>query len=358
MSTRSVISRWSAVSPFGLTGSDLAAAVRNDGSPVGASRGDGSGLVPGFDAREVLGRKGTRSMDRQTALAVAAATQLLVDEDGERLAGVGPGSAVVLGTSTASAQSMMNFARDIVTQDKPYDVDPAQFPNTVLNCAAARCAIWHELRGPNATVSAGRASGLHALNYARRLHGSGRADAVLCGAVEELSVDRAWLEAGSGPLGEGCAMVLVEPAGRPEERGRTELAEILALEFGLARAPSDVGPALTRCVHRAMTAAGESPHQVWAVASSGGADGGVAEAAALTELFGDRVAIRLSSTDLVGDTNGAAAAFAVVAVLALAAGAGSVARRTALVTAVDADGVVGCALLRLGSTNGQEGQTT
>jgi 3-oxoacyl-[acyl-carrier-protein] synthase II len=296
-------------------------------------------------------------MDRQTALAVAAAGQLLTGENGERLAGVGPGSAVVLGTGTASAQSMMDFARDTLTQAKPYHVDPARFPNTVLNCAAAQCAIWHQLRGPNTTVSAGRASGLLALNYARRLHGSGRADVVLCGAVEELSPDREWLESGAGPLGEGCAMVLVEPAGRPGERGRTELAEVLALEFGLYREPREIGSALAGCARRAFAAAGESPDGVWAVATSGGPDPvGAGEAAALADLFGHRSPVRLCSTELLGDTNAASAAFALVAVVAMAAGTAQAYQRTALVTAVDADGVVGCALLRHAPRDANDGQ--
>jgi 3-oxoacyl-[acyl-carrier-protein] synthase II len=353
---RTTISGWSAVSPFGLASADFAAGVRRT-PPAGAR----ARPVPGFEAREVLGRKGTRSMDRLTALAVAAAGQLVTDEDGQRRAGIGPASAVVLGTGTASAQSMTDFARDTLTQAKPYDVDPARFPNTVLNCAAAQSAIWHQLRGPNTTVSAGRASGLVALNYARRLHGSGRADVVLCGAVEELSPTREWLESGAGALGEGCAMVLVEPAGRPVERGRTELAEVLALEFGLYHEPAQIGPALAGCARRAFAAAGESPDGVWAVATSGGPDPvGAGEASALAELFGDRQPVRLRSTELVGDTNAASSAFALVAIVAMAAGTAQAYRRTALVTAADADGVVGCALLRLGSapngeaSNGEE----
>jgi len=342
---RTVISGWSAISPFGLDRSDFAAGLRN-----GRGGDARSQSVPGFGAREVLGRKGTRAMDRQTALAVAAAGQLLTGEDGERLAGIGPGAAVVLGTTTASAKSMMDFARDILTQEKPYDVDPARFPNTVLNCAAAQCAIWHQLKGPNTTVSAGRASGLLALNYARRLHGSDRASAVLCGAVEELSPDREWLESNAGSLGEGCAMVLVEPAGRPGECGRPELAEIVALEFGIYREPSGIGPALATCARRAFAATGESPEGVWAVAGSGGPDPvGVGEAAALADLFGDPAPIRLFSTDLVGDTNGASAAFALVAAVVMAAGTAQAYGRTVLVTSVDTDGVVGCALLRIGA---------
>jgi len=358
---RTVISAWSAVSPFGLQSADFATGLRErrGGAALNRDRGpapvEAAWLVPGFDAREVLGRKGTRSMDRVTALAVAATEQLLRGPGGERIDGVGNDTALVLGTNISSAQSIMDFTRDTFVQDKPYFVDPARFPNVVLNCAAARCAIWHRLQGPNATISGGRASGLLALSYARRLQRSGRAGPVLCGAAEEFSVARAWLQTLSEPdlptsaiLSEGCAMVLLEPAGRPAGHLRTALAELLALEFGVYRALTGVQPALADCLDRAFAAAHESPARLWAVISSGGPNlPGVAEDAALTEILGDRVPVRHRATDLVGDVGAASASFGLTAVLALAAQEPAAHGRTALLTAVDRDGVVGCGLLRL-----------
>ncbi|MGH3645555.1 MAG: hypothetical protein ACRDTM_00005, partial [Micromonosporaceae bacterium] len=87
--TRTVISGWSAVSPYGLTSADFAAGVHS-GVVAGGREAGSAGAdreVPGFSAREVLGPKGTRAMDRQTALAAAATGQLLTGPDGERIAG-------------------------------------------------------------------------------------------------------------------------------------------------------------------------------------------------------------------------------------------------------------------------------
>ncbi|HET8680775.1 MAG TPA: beta-ketoacyl synthase N-terminal-like domain-containing protein [Micromonosporaceae bacterium] len=362
---RTVISAWSAVSPFGLDRTDLVAGLR-DGRRCAAAVDDAGWpaavgeacLVPGFDARAVLGRKGTRSMDRASALAVAATGQLLRGPDGGRIDGVDSDTALVLGTTTGSTQSMMDFIRDSLVQQRPYLVDPARFPNTAMNCAAAQCAIWHQLRGPNTTVAGGRAAGLLALQYALRLHRSGRAGVVACGAVEELSAARAWLEYHTAPdrlaattLGEGCAMVLLEPAGRPGGYGRAELAEVLALEFGVYGQPAQASPVLARCLRRAFAAVPEPPDRVWAVASCGGPEPArAAEEAALAEVLGAGARpLRLLSTGLVGDTDAASAMFGLAAVLALAAQAPEAGGRTALLTAVDRDGVVGCALLRLGA---------
>ncbi|RFS84321.1 3-oxoacyl-ACP synthase [Actinomadura spongiicola] len=338
------ISDWSAISALGLGRPAFAAAVRARGTAAETATPPDPGrarLVPRFEIREVLGRGGTRTMDRVTALAVATAGHLVGGTDGERRADVGNEAALVLGTNISSAKSSMDFARDTLTQAKPFFVDAGRFPNAVLNCAAAQCGIRHTLRGPNATISGGRATGLLALNYARRLQRSGRAGAVLCGAVEEFSAERAWLEgAAAAPgalLGEGCAMFLLAP----EKDDRPGLAEVLAVEFSVCAEPAGAGAALGTCVDRAFTASGESPADLWAIAGSGGA--------AEDDVLAGHPAVRLRSTDLVGDTHAASAAFALAAVLALAESERTGDARTALVTAVDRDGVVGCALLRLPS---------
>ncbi|GLZ32199.1 3-oxoacyl-ACP synthase [Lentzea sp. NBRC 105346] len=347
-----VITAWSAVSPFGI-GRDAFADGLHAGraTKLALDKELWTGpdaeacLVPGFTAAGVLGKKGTRSMDRATGLAVATVGKMLDDQPRGREIATGDHAALVLGTTTGSAQSMMDFTRDSLTGEKPFFVDPSRFPNTVMNCAAGQCAIWHQLRGPNATVAGGRVAGLHALNYARRLLTSGRADTALCGAVEEYSAARSWLDrVGSGDdarvLGEGCAMVQLECGA--EDPGRRALAEVRAVEFGVFT--DDCGPALTACVRRALDRAGASAADVWAVSPSGTA--GPGEEAALREVLGDLDAYRSPDLSLIGDTAGAASAMQITAVLAMAERDRGAAGRVALITAVD-EGVVGCAVLGL-----------
>ncbi|KUJ65262.1 3-oxoacyl-ACP synthase [Streptomyces albus subsp. albus] len=356
-----VISAWAAVSPFGI-----GRKVFRDGLLAGrpAAAGEAAGpdraayTVPDFDARAVLGKKGTRSMDRVTALAAATVGELLATAPGlDAPAGADapdPRRSVVLGTTTGSAQSMMDFTRSSLTEDKPFFVDPARFPNTVMNCAAGACAIRYQLKGPNATIGGGRTAGLLALNYARRLQLTGRAGSVLCGAAEEYSHARAWLghhSRGAGEeaavLGEGCAMVLVEPAGAggPERPG---LAELLAVQMGVYGDTAGIRPALADCVRRALEIAQAAPEDLWLVAPGAAAGPlGEQEQAALTDVLAGAAPERVSCTELIGDTSAAAAAFQLVSVLALAQGRPAAAGRLALVTAVDRDGALGCALLRL-----------
>ncbi|WP_431044254.1 beta-ketoacyl synthase N-terminal-like domain-containing protein [Streptomyces sp. P1-3] len=360
-----LITAWAAVSPWGLTGEDFATGLAS-GRTARASLDPGTWpvphphacLVPDFSLRDTLGRKGTRSMDRATGLAVTALRELLTDHPAEgepaRLAGVGEDAGLALGTSTGSAQSIMDFTRDSLVGEKPFFVDPARFPNTVMNCAAGQSAIWHRLKGPNTTIAGGRATGLLALRYALRLRRAGRADTVLCGAVEEFSAARAWLDwhsraADEDPavLGEGAAVWLLEPAEAAAAHGRAGLAEVAGLEFGFAPGPGQARAVLADVLRRLLERTGTDPGEVWAVADGRppGAEG-QAEQGALADVLGEHRPRRLAPADSIGDTHAASAAFQIAAVLATAERGGAEPGSPALVTSVDRDGVVGAALLR------------
>ncbi|MER6892515.1 3-oxoacyl-ACP synthase, partial [Amycolatopsis sp. NPDC000740] len=139
---RPVISAWTAISPFGYGREAFANGVRSRREPVTEPGGPGeAAVVPSFDVREMFGRKKTRAMNRVSGLTVAAAQQLLADmalaPDGDR-----EHIGFVLGTTTGSAQSMMDFTRASITAEQPDHVEPAAVPGTVMNCAAGQAAIW------------------------------------------------------------------------------------------------------------------------------------------------------------------------------------------------------------------------
>ncbi|MCA2215093.1 beta-ketoacyl synthase N-terminal-like domain-containing protein [Jidongwangia harbinensis] len=358
-----VLSAWSAVSPFGLGAAEFdgglasgASAVRAVPDGVDSGPFPQAGLVPSFDPAAVLGRKGTRAMDRVTALTVATAGMVLAadgEPDPDQTAAMG----LVLGTSAGSYQSIMDFTASSMTGERPYLVDPARFPNTVMNRAAGQSAIWYGIKGPNATVSGGRLAGLLALNYAVRLCRRGRATTVLCGAVEELTAQRCWIDWHAGgrpdpvtavPPGEGCAMFLVEPAGVAARHGRVPLLELAGIGFGAVPAGGDPAAALTDCIARTLDRNGIAVPDI-ALLAPGCPPG----SAAATE----RVAVRaaLGRADLpeartgtvLGDTSAASAAFQVAGVLVAAGRTDLPAGSLALVTSIDPGGTVGCAVLRV-----------
>jgi 3-oxoacyl-[acyl-carrier-protein] synthase II len=321
-----VITAWTAVSPYGTDRESFV-----DGVAAGPAT---SVLVPGFGVRELLGKKGTRSMDRVTGLAVLAVGQLTGPAELEPRDGTG----LVLST-VGSTQSTMDISRSTFVEAKPYFVDPGQMPNSVMNCAAGRCAIWHQLTGPNVTLASGRTAGLDAVNYAMRLLRNGRARTMLVGGVEEFSPARTMIERHSGNhgrLGEGCVVLRVAAtADQP-------LAEVLAVRSRFATS-DDVAATLRACVTDTLRHGGVNAEDVTTVSISGLSD--VDEQAALGGLLRSDVLDSPSVAGLIGDTGAASAMFQVAEVLAKAErhGAGGL----ALVTSVDRECVVACALLRV-----------
>jgi len=347
-----VMSGWSVASPFGLGAGPFAAGLRAGRRPVSAPGAGPFGqacVIPGFDIPAVLGAKGTRAMDRATGIAVAGVGMLLEEYGGgltDRPENVG----LVLGTGSGSVQSIIDFTRESMTGEKPYYVDPARFPNTVMNRAAGQSAIWHRLKGPNATVAGGAATGLLALNYASRLLRRGRCETILCGAVEEFSEHRSWLAWNAGhrdePLGEGCAIFLLEPGENAARAGRRPLATVLGSRFAAFGEQEEAGRSLAGCVTGTLERLGLGPEDVRLVVPSG-ADGvlGQQERLGIGDALGPASdkAEWLGCRDVLGDLAAASAAFQLAAVLAADEPAGSV----ALVTTVDRDGVTGCTVLRL-----------
>ena len=175
---------------------------------------------------------------------------------------------------------------------------------------------------------------------------------MLCGAADEYSPARSWLEHHRGPgadatLGEGCAMLLLEPAEASEPR-RPALAEVVALAFRVVVGGAGTADVLTACVQDALTQAGATADDVWAAVPSGFSDG---ERQVETEVLhgllgGGEPFAEVSVVPLIGDTSAACAMFGITALLSAAEDTAEAAGRLGVVTAVDPDGAVACGVLR------------
>lgn len=353
-----VISTWSATSPFGVGRAAFTEGVaerRPTGGPLDPAEWEvpeSHGCpVPGFDVRATLGRKGTRMMNRVTGLTITTVGHVLGEVDHPETGA--DDVALVLGTTAGSMQSSMEITHSSLTGVRPYHVEPATIPYAVMNGAAGRCAIWHGLRGPNSTVAAGRPTGMVGLTYARRLLLAGRARQVLCGAAEEFSPARSWVEHHARPegaadtlLGEGCAIFLLGMEAAP---GTRPLASVLSVRTRMV-ADGDWGTAVAQCVDGVLAAAEEKPDQVWRASASGAPDAaGAAEGARLADVFGAERLIP-PVADLIGETHSVSSAFQIAAVLGLAERDPASAGRTAVITSVDPSGMAAAALLRIAAS--------
>ncbi len=147
-----------------------------------------AGEISNFQPEPYLGSKGLRNLDRTTLLALVAAklaiddAKLDITDDNRNDIGV------VLGSTMGSVHSISEFDKEGLREGPRY-VNPAHFPNTVINSPASQVAIRYGLRGLNTTIATGFTAGLDAIGYAMDMLQLGRVQALLVGGVEELCIE-------------------------------------------------------------------------------------------------------------------------------------------------------------------------
>jgi 3-oxoacyl-[acyl-carrier-protein] synthase II len=199
-------------------------------------------------------------------------------------------------------------------------------------------------------------SSLAALRYARSAIGAGRATRLLVGGVEELCPPLAWgwhlsdALADESPIGEGCAMFLVEDGESARAAGRPALADFLACEvgyYGGATQRRALAEGMTSCIARALERSGVAPDEIDVVslgaANHVGLDG--VERRAVERVLG-RTPAQIRIADVLGECYSASGAMQIAALLAQWEQDPAEVGRTALVTSAGNDGNVGCLVVR------------
>jgi len=141
--------------------------------------------VPDFDAREYLGKKGLRTLDRSTRLLLCAARMAITESGFEITDENADRCGVSVGTTLGSVKSIGDFNKESLSEGPRY-VNPALFPNTVINSPSSQVSIWNNIQGFSNILASGFTSSLDAVQYAVDMLALGRADYVLAGGVEEM----------------------------------------------------------------------------------------------------------------------------------------------------------------------------
>lgn len=276
-----------------------------------------------FDAKTWLGNRRARALDR-AARFLCVAVHLALTESGFSTADDGLDDVEVglaCGTMFGGVHSLAAFD-DVGSVDGPKSVSPLSVPNTMINAPASQAAIRYKLRGLNAMICTGYASGLTAIDYAVTLLQAGRAQHVLAGGMEEISTESALafreLEPAGGEQGEGAALWLLETEAAALARGAIPLYEIAGFGSSHHAGGADA-------IRQALAESGIGPQDVGCIvtSTSGSRVRDEAEAAALAAACGRHLAgIPVSAPKAcVGEALGAAGAFgAVTAGLALTRG--------------------------------------
>ena len=292
--------------------------------------------VGGFDPTPQFPPRQLALLDRYTQFALAAARAAVADAGltiDEQLA---LHIATVIGTG-AGAQTTID-----AQYLKPYGenaarVHPLNVPRAMANAAASHICMDLGLKGPTWTVSTACASGAHAIGQAFHMVRSGQAPAALAGGAEAcltvgtfkswealkvLSDDtcRPFSKSRSGlVLGEGAAMLVLEPRERAAGRGARIYAELVG--FGMSADAHDITAADAdggaRAVRAALNDARLGAEDIDYVNAHGTGTllNDRTETQVLRRVFGahaDRLAVS-SNKGVLGHSLGAAGAFEAVA---------------------------------------------
>ena len=290
-----------------------------------------------------------RRLDRGSQFALIACAPAGADA-GFRIAEDPEAIGIAMGTGSAGAGALTEFLR-VLFLESPEAAPPFHFPNTVANAPASQTSIELKIYGPNVTITQKDPSALNALLFSALALASGRAKAMLAGAVDEwnffyaMGFDRVGALKGdrraSGIVqGEGAFVVLLEDERSARGRGAVPLARLTGIATaGVASEPYRFAPdarGIARAIRGALADAGRSPADVdlWLSSRDGVIEMDRAEAAVMRDIFGERLPTELAVKDAIGEMAAAGGAQIVAAVRKIAAGQS----RCALVNSFGAGG--------------------
>ena len=297
--------------------------------------------VRGFRAEDHFEPKDVAFMDRFAQFAVHAARQAIREAGVEWTPDLRERTAVITGSCLGGRGAEEAGYWELFHNNRTR-VHPLTIPLSMSNAGASHISMQFGIEGPAYTVSTACASSAHAIGQAFWMVRSGGAPMAIAGGSEApffIGGLKAWeamrviskdtcrpfsLERSGMVLGEGAAMLVLEPMEAALARGARPLAEIVG--FGMSADASHITQPATSGSARAMRLAlqdgGLAPEQVGYINAHGTATeaNDRTESASIRSTFGaqaERVAVS-STKSMHGHTLGAAGALeAVASVLAL-----------------------------------------
>ncbi|MBV8206436.1 MAG: beta-ketoacyl-[acyl-carrier-protein] synthase family protein [Acidobacteria bacterium] len=300
--------------------------------------------VANYDAAQYWDGGRADQLDRFAQFAVIAAREALRDSGINMTPQLAARTAVVMGSSVGGQSSQDAGFQEVYLRGRPR-VHPLTIPRAMANAGSSHISMEFGITGPALTTSTACSSANHAIGLAFWMVRSGVAEIALAGGSEapfSYGLLRAWeamrvvspdvcrpfsRDRAGLVLGEGGAILVLEPAERAAARGARIYGEIAG--FGMSAdahhitQPSSAGPAAAML--QALADGGLKPAAVGHINAHG--TGTVAndaiESRAIREVFGAESDAPLvnSTKSMHGHALGAAGALeAVAAVLALHTG--------------------------------------
>jgi nodulation protein E len=294
--------------------------------------------VKNFDPLQHFAERQLSTLDRISQFAVVAAREAIAQSGLVFDMPLSVRTATIVGTGVGGQTTHDDSFRRIYVE-KRTRVFPLTIPKLMVNAPASQVSMACALRGPAFAVASACASATHAIGIAFHMLRSGQIDCAVTGGAEAcitfgtlrgweamrvmspdvcrpFSKDRMGLI-----LGEGAAMLVLEPLERARARGADILGEIVG--FGMSADAADLTApdqgGMVRAMQSALDDARLAPDAIQYINAhgTGTAANDVTETLALHEAFGPHAKkLAISSTkSMVGHALGAAGALELVAML-------------------------------------------
>lgn len=302
------------------------------------------GEITEFDAKDYLGPKVSRNLDRATRL-LCSATKLALDDANFDLSKVNLNAVgLSVGTTFGSVQSISDFDKKAIN-DGPLTVNPSHFPNTVINSPASQTAIRFGIKGFNTTISTGLCASHDALEYSVDFLKLGKFPQIISGSVEEMCLQtflglyKLNLLSGSGAkstpvscpfdnrrnglvFSEGSAVFVLETFEHAQSRGANLYAEIRGI--GSCFDPerwfkfNPRGHGMQDAMKMALENAGLGPHDIDCIFANANStkDADTYEALSIYSVFGHDNKVPITAIkSMLGETFSASGGMALAAAI-------------------------------------------
>ena len=297
-----------------------------------------AGEVKDYDPLKYFKDRELSTLDRFSQFALVAAREA-IEQSGISFEGpLSLRAATIIGTGVGGQNTLDDAFRRLYLEKKQR-LFPLTIPRLMTNAPASQISMTHGLRGPAFVVASACASATHAIGIAYHMVRAGTVDCAVTGGTEAcvsfgtlrgweamrvmapdacrpFSKDRKGLI-----LGEGAAILVLEPLERARARGAEILGEIVG--FGMTADAADLTApdidGMSRAMIEALQDAKLAREDIQYVNAhgTGTAANDTTETQALHKVFGEHARkLAISSTkSMVGHALGAAGALELVATL-------------------------------------------
>jgi nodulation protein E len=295
-----------------------------------------AGEVKGFDAAQHLDEREIPQLDRVSQFAIVAAREAIAQSGIVFDMPLSERTAAIVGSGAGGQTTVDDSFRRIYKENRPRAY-PLTIPKLMVNAPASQVCMHCGLRGPAFAVASACASATHAIGLAFQMVRSGMVDCAVTGGAEACltyGTVRAWealrvmapdvcrpfsADRMGMVLGEGAAMLVLEPLERAKARGANILAELAG--FGMSADAGDlIAPdvdGMSRAMRAVLDDAKMTPRDVQYINAHGTGTkaNDETETQALHGVFGAQAReLAVSSTkSMVGHALGAAGALEAVA---------------------------------------------